>query len=358
MSHKCATIDKPKESIFGKSFKWSAPSNIALVKYWGKKPGVQIPTNPSVSLTLEEARTTASLRVVGPRNDDWISLKFAGHSMPAFLPKIERFFTLASEYLPFLNDLSFSLETSNTFPHSAGIASSASSMAAMALCLVELEEQLTSKPLEKEDFTKRASFLARLGSGSACRSLFPYCASWGAHIDGGSDEVASHLLPHDLFLNMQNTVVLVDQSEKKVSSRAGHGLMKGHLFAESRNIQAHENWALACKWLIDGSWDMLGSLVEEEALSLHAMMMTSRPGYLLMKPDSLKIIEAVRGFRVRTKVPLYFTMDAGPNVHLLYPMNEKEAVEEFIEREILKDAPHLSILKDHVGLGPRREMNN
>lgn len=339
-----------------RKFGWSAPSNIALVKYWGKKPGVQLPTNPSVSLTLEKARTKAVLNVLEKRDEEWISLSFQGQSMPAFLPKIEKFFTLVSEYFPFLKEASFSLETANTFPHSAGIASSASSMAAMALCLVQLEEVVSGKPLAKDEFLARASFFARLGSGSACRSIYPFSASWGLHSEGGSDEIASPVVPHAIFQNMKNTVVLVDQSEKTVSSRAGHGLMNGHLFGDSRNLQAKTNFELAHKWLLDGSWDMLGSLVEEEALSLHAMMMTSRPGYLLMKPESLRVIESVKNFRIKTKVPLYFTMDAGPNVHLLYPDSEKEVIQEFIKKEILGKSEGLSILEDFVGLGPREEV--
>jgi len=356
MNHKSEKLSIAPEEAIGRSFQWSAPSNIALVKYWGKKSGVQIPTNPSVSLTLEHARTKALLRVLDKsKASEWISLKFGGQNMPAFLPKIEKFFNLASTYFPAIKEMSFALETTNSFPHSAGIASSASSMAAIALCLVELEETLLAKPYDKDDFFARASFLARLGSGSACRSLYPYCASWGVHVGGGSDEIASSLKPHALFLTMQDTILLVDQSEKKVSSRAGHGLMKGHLFGESRNTQAQANWVLACKWLEDGSWDMLGSLVEEEALSLHAMMMTSRPGYILMKPDSLRIIEAVREFRISTKTPLYFTLDAGPNVHLLYPESEKEKVLSFIESKILGEIPSMKILKDCVGSGPKRE---
>jgi diphosphomevalonate decarboxylase len=231
-------------------------------------------------------------------------------------------------------------------------------MAAMALCLVELEELVVGQRYKEADFLNRASFFARLGSGSACRSIFAHCASWGSHESGGSDELAKGVSVHPIFLTMKDSVVLVDQGEKKVSSRAGHGLMQGHLFGPARTTQANDNWALASKWLQDGSWDMLGSLVEEEALTLHAMMMTSRPGYLLMKPESLRIIEAVKEFRNRSKIALYFTLDAGPNVHLLYPEDDTQAVRRFIDEITGSETNPIDVLHDQVGQGPRREVDN
>jgi len=340
-----------KSNIKSAEFGWSAPSNIALVKYWGKKDGIQIPSNPSVSLTLENARTNAEM-IVSPKGEQWIELFFEGEVMPAFLPKIEKFFNLTSQYLPFVKDFSFTLKTSNTFPHSAGIASSASSMAAIALCLVEFEESVTGESYQKSNFFERASFLARLGSGSACRSLFSHGASWGQGESFGNDLLASPIKMNDKFKTMRDTIILVDTGEKKVSSRQGHGLMRNHPYAESRFIHAHENWQHAISWLEDGNWDYLGNLVEEEALALHAMMMTSRPGYILMDSKSVEVINKVRKFRYSTEVPLYFTLDAGPNIHLLYPEEVEGQCLEFIKNEILSISSGLSMIEDHVGLGP------
>jgi diphosphomevalonate decarboxylase len=347
----------PTEPLKGFQSTWWAPSNIALVKYWGKKEGLQLPANPSLSLTLSEAKTQVNLEVRGDSEGEWIELFFGGQPMPSFIPKIEKFFTNASTYLPFLKDLKFTIRTKNTFPHSAGIASSASSMAAMALNLVELEEEYRGEKFKEEEFYARASFLARMGSGSACRSLYPHGASWGQWEDQGSDILADKLDVHPIFKNMYDTIVVVSSKEKKVSSRAGHGLMENHFFGKARYFQAVENWKLAMEWIKDGSWDHLGSVVEEEALSLHAMMMTSRPGYMLMEPETITAIHKIREFRFSTEHPVYFTLDAGPNLHLLYPEESREAVWTFINEMVNDLGEGVSVIDDRVGMGPEKVTN-
>lgn len=350
----------PLEQLYGHHSVWWAPSNIALVKYWGKKEGLQLPANPSISLTLKEAKTRVEIEVLSVEASNesdrpWIDLYFGGIQMPSFLPKVEKFFQNAQTYLPFLSDLKFVMRTINTFPHSAGIASSASSMAAMALNLVELEEVYRGEKFSNEEFSHRASFLARLGSGSACRSLYPECATWGEYDGQGNDLYAEPIKLHPIFKDMYDTIVVVSSKEKGVSSRAGHGLMENHHYGEARYHQAIENWKLAKEWVRDGSWDHLGSVVEEEALSLHAMMMTSRPGYMLMEPETITAIHKIREFRFSTGHPVYFTLDAGPNLHLLYPSESREVVWDFIQNLIADLGPGISLIDDKVGTGPERE---
>lgn len=334
---------------------WQAPSNIALVKYWGKKEGIQIPANPSVSLTLSEAHTKARLSAYEGEGD--IDLFFEGQKMPSFLPKIKKFFGFVEQHLPWLKDFHFKLETSNSFPHSAGIASSASSMAAMALCLVDLEEKVIGK--KREDFFERASFFARLGSGSACRSLFAHAASWGEALAPKAyshhsfiDESATAIKIHERFENMHDSIFVVSKREKKVSSRAGHGLMDNNPYKEARFRHALENWNYCLEWLESGQWNLLGSLVEEEALTLHAMMMASRPGYLLMEPETITMIHRLREFRARTETEIYFTLDAGPNLHLLYPHDQREKSWEFIQECVAEFKGDAFVIDDQVGLGP------
>jgi diphosphomevalonate decarboxylase len=343
---------------------WWAPSNIALVKYWGKKKGYQLPANPSVSLTLSKAKTRVQLKA-SPKastvNDrPWIDLTFAGRKMPGFVPKIEKFFTHATHEMPFLNEYVFDLDSENTFPHSAGIASSASSMAAMALCLVDLEQEVTGNVLEKNQYYQRASYFARMGSGSACRSLYAPAASWGESQGGaqgssqGSDLYAEVVECHPIYQNMHDSIIIVSAAEKKVSSRAGHGLMEEHFYGKARYDHAQYNWNYAIEWLKDGSWDHLGNLVEEEALTLHAMMMSSRPGYLLMEPKTIEVINRLRDFRYETGVAVYFTLDAGPNLHLLYPHSERAQVKAFIDHILKELGEEVSLLDDVVGRGPEK----
>ena len=146
----------------------SAPSNIALVKYWGKRP-VQLPENPSISFTLDTCKTITtvrySLRDIQINSFDF-ELRFEGMPKPDFKPKIQSFLERIEGYLPFLKQYTFMIETSNTFPHSSGIASSASGMSALAYCLVQIEK-IINPQLSNEYCLQKASFLARLGSGSA-----------------------------------------------------------------------------------------------------------------------------------------------------------------------------------------------
>ena len=114
---------------------WKAPSNIALVKYWGKLKG-QIPANPSVSFTLTNCYTETSVyfeKLENPSKDFQFDFFFEGNPKPSFHPKIVTFFERIYEYQPFLKDYYLRIDSYNSFPHSSGIASSASAMAALAL---------------------------------------------------------------------------------------------------------------------------------------------------------------------------------------------------------------------------------
>jgi diphosphomevalonate decarboxylase len=150
-------------SIERGNFQWSAPSNIALVKYWGKKEN-QIPANPSVSFTLKNCKTITKLAFAKKEKQDKFSfdLFFEGKPKEDFKPKIQKFLERIEIYLPFLKDYHFTIDTENTFPHSSGIASSASGMAALAMNFMSLEKSLNPSMTE-EYFFQKASFLARFG---------------------------------------------------------------------------------------------------------------------------------------------------------------------------------------------------
>ncbi len=336
--------------------KWTAPSNIALVKYWGKKEH-QIPANPSISLTLEHCKTETTLSFEKRTStEDHFSFDFFFEGKPKedFKPKILKFFERVAVYLPFLKDYHFTVHTSNTFPHSSGIASSASGMAALSICLMGLEKQLC--PGMPEDyFFRKASFLARLGSGSACRSIKGNIVVWGKHEGtAGSSDLFGVEIPFEpdaVFKNYQDTILLVDKGEKEVSSTVGHDLMHGHPFAEKRFEQAHENLSRISEALKTGDIATFIAITESEALTLHAMMMTSRPYFILMKPNTLEIINKVWAFRRETGIPLCFTLDAGANVHLLYPENVRESVLEFIKAELVVYCQNGHYICDNTGEG-------
>ena len=342
-------------SVKNGSFQWSAPSNIALVKYWGKKEH-QIPANPSISFTLNNCKTITKLAFVQKEDTTHFSfdLFFEGKPKEDFKPKIKKFFERIEVYCPYLKNYHFTIDTENTFPHSSGIASSASGMAALSMNIMSLERELN--PIITEDyFYQKASFLARLGSGSACRSIRGNVVVWGKHSDiGASSDLFGVEFPskiHENFQNYQDTILLVDKGEKQVSSTLGHDLMHNHPFAEQRFAQAQQHISAIKAILITGNLEEFIKIVESEALTLHAMMMSSLPYFILMKPNTLEIINIIWNFRKETKIPVCFTLDAGANVHVLYPENVTEAVLQFIKRELVGYCQNGQYICDQIGTG-------
>jgi len=336
---------------------WRSPSNLALIKYWGKH-GRQLPRNASISLTLQNAYTQTSLEYKEKEDDGTIALdfKFEGEQNEAFKNKIVKFLSGITEQFPFLTAYKLSIESSNSFPHSAGIASSASSMSALALCLCSMERQVSITIPSEEMFFRKASDIARLGSGSASRSVFPYLVLWGETdlVQGSSDEFA---IPYadkvdQVFHTFHDDILIVSKKKKSVSSTAGHALMEGNPFAPVRYQQAHENMQALLKALHTGDLTTFGTITEQEALQLHALMMTSKPSYILMEGHSIEMIKRLHAWRKQTGLPLYFSLDAGPNLHLLYPDEIRKEAQAFIKNDLVELCENGQYLEDVVGKGP------
>ncbi len=340
---------------------WRSPSNIALVKYWGKKSGVQIPANPSISFTLENcySETTVSLLEKEKKGKD-IELRFYfdGKANMAFQLKMLKFFESIRKDFPLLNEYGLLIHSTNSFPHSSGIASSASAMSALAISLCDLQQQLGNKKLSDEKFLHRASHFARLGSGSAARSVYPLISQWGktSTVRGSSDEFAIPFEKnlHKIFQTYQNTILIASSAEKKVSSRVGHSLMKTNPFAKTRYAQAEKNLKEIIGALKTGDLEKFGAITEEEAMTLHALMMCSTPSFVLMSPSTLAMIDRIRNYREETKLPVYFTLDAGPNIHLLYPKDVSKQVSGFVAAELTELCENGRMILDKVGKGPKK----
>lgn len=344
-------------SIENGSVKWASPSNIALVKYWGKKEH-QIPENPSISFTLSDCKTITELTYTKKEGTDFsFDVYFEGEKNEAFKPKVQTFLERIETYMPFLRDYHFKIETSNTFPHSSGIASSASGMSAIALCLMSIELSLSEVEVSDDYFNRKASFLARLGSGSACRSIEGELVVWGKNKSTDSSDLYGVRFDgevHHNFQDYQDAILLVDKGEKQVSSSVGHKLMFGHPFAKERFAQAHDNLAKLKAILGSGDLKAFVKIVESEALTLHAMMMTSMPYFILMKPNTLEIINKIWMYRAENDSNICFTLDAGANVHVLFPKAEKEKVYEFIKSELVAYCQNGHYICDSVGKGAKR----
>jgi len=337
---------------------WRAPSNIALIKYWGKKAH-QLPDNGSLSITLEKTSTTTTLsfkRKLRTAKNIVFEYYFHGNRHLRFEKKTELVLNNLISKMPFLTDYELIFQSENNFPHSAGIASSASSMSAMALCLVSMEEIVNKKKLSKDNFFQRASFIARIGSGSASRSVYGGIATWGniPFIDPSSDEYATPFpLPKGSRLNsLMDIILIVSSKEKPVSSTSGHAFMNDHPYREGRISQANSNMNKITNAIRNDNYQLIGTIAENEALSLHALLMTSSPEGLLLKPNTLHIIEAIKTFREKTKLDLFFTIDAGPNVHLIYFEDQRDSVLPFVQNTLTQFCEDGQWIDDKIGNGP------
>ena len=342
-------LGKENFTIQNRTVSESCPSNIALIKYWGKYKD-QIPANPSISFTLNHCKTNTEIEFLD--NETFSVQTFlAGNEEVKFAEKIEKYFKNIEQYLPWILKGKYIIRTENTFPHSSGIASSASGFGAIAKCLMKLDESFSGKNSDEESLTK-ASFLARLGSGSACRSLYNGLVVWGEsdEVEGSSDLFAVQYPNseiHDIFKDFNDWVLLIHEGVKSVSSTVGHGLMNTNPYAERRFQEARENFVPMKEILKSGDLQNFIKLVEHEALTLHAMMMMSDPAFILMKTGTLEVINKIWDFRRETDLPLFFTLDAGANVHLLFPNDSsEEKIKTFIEAELLQHTQKNGVVKD------------
>ena len=191
------------------------------------------------------------------------------------------------------------------------------------------------------------SSLARLGSGSASRSVNgPFCL-WGSldDVDDSSDKNAI-ALSFPEFDALSDIIILVDKSEKKVSSSLGHQLMNEHPYKQVRINNAYENARSCLKALKQNDFSSLGEIIEAEALELHALMMTSKPSVWLMKPKTLELMEWTRKMRTQG-LEVYFTLDAGANIHLISRLKDQKKLSQKIDH----DFSELNYIIDEQGYG-------
>lgn len=337
---------------------WRSPSNIALVKYWGKRD-IQIPQNPSISFGLKNSFSeTAVTYSYSPDEKLELEFLFEGKLNDSFAKRIEIFLKSITDMLPFLSSLKLKIESYNSFPHSSGIASSASAMSALALCLVSIEKELFGTLKNEKEFFEKASNLARLGSGSAARSVYPGYVIWGENVldSNYSNEVAIELKNniHGEYLSMGDAILITSSEKKQVSSSAGHGLMEKHPYAKARYEQAGENLKKLTIALQNGNDNDFIEVLENEALSLHSLMMSSNPGFSLLNANTWEIINRVINYRTQNNRMIAFTLDAGPNVHLIYKSKDKTEITNFIASELVQFCENGYWIDDHMGNGPEK----
>lgn len=337
---------------------WQSPSNIAIIKYWGKRQ-TQLPQNPNLSLTLQHAQTITTVDYQPARSEGVsMSFLFEGRQQDQFYKRLKSYLTNLIPIFPFIEQLHFDIRSKNTFPHSSGIASSASSMSALALCLCTIEHRLFGTLDKDFAFRKKASYVARLGSGSASRSVYARAALWGKTVeyDGSDDHWAVGLndILHPSFQTAKNRILIIREDVKSVSSATGHTLMQQNPYAAVRYITAKSRLNPLLTALQEGDWKSFGIICEQEALDLHALMMTSYPSYILIEPNTLEAIKRIRQFRKASDLPMYFTLDAGPNVHVLYPTEKADQIENFMNDHLVGLCQRGQYIQDSVGDGPKQ----
>ncbi len=313
-----------------------ACSNIAFIKYWGKADFERnLPLNGSISMTLSEAVTHTTVEWDPDLTTDEIYLD-GERVLDGRALRISR-------YLDGIRDQYYRLgarvASYNSFPAGTGIASSASGFAALATAAIGAFGEGLPDDVEMTRWARR-------GSGSACRSIQAGYVEWVAGDDDASS--VSRALCGPSHWDLRDIVVILSRAPKAISSSEGHRIASRHPFMAAR--QAHlEARILALKGALAArDFVTFGELVEHEAMEVQAIMMSGEPSALYLQPDTVRLVHAVRAWRDEG-LPVYFTLDAGPNLHVLCEGDRCHEVEARL-REL---APTAQLLVNRPGPGAR-----
>ncbi|MBN1562378.1 MAG: diphosphomevalonate decarboxylase [Anaerolineae bacterium] len=279
-------------------------ANIAFIKYWGRKDhDWRLPLNTSISMNLDNATTTTTVIFDPTLKADQLLIEDTETTPKAALRVTEhlnRIRKLADTYLW------ARVVSRNSFPMGAGIASSASAFAALTVAAcAALDLDLPEREL---------TILARLGSGSACRSIPAGFVEWHA-ADTSEESFAEQIAPPDHW-DLCDLIAIVQTEHKVVDSSKGHELVDPSPFAAARLAAATRGLSVIRKALMARDFVAFGEEVEQEAIRMHAVAMTSQPSVLYWSPETVRILQAVRTWRA-AGLPAYCTIDAGANVHVL-----------------------------------------
>jgi diphosphomevalonate decarboxylase len=321
----------------------TAPSNIALIKYWGKEEGrEQIPVNSSLSLTLGAFRSFTEVvvrgrffpedeRATAPSGRNEISLSGDGRSVPVDA-KLERL--VRAIFLDWADEVGLSIISRNNFPTACGLASSASGYAALVGAIADLLQ--LEKHFSPEDVSYWLAEWARIGSGSATRSTLrgPGCSfvAWEREDSSGEPWTRTFPIPVDpgLSRKIHHCVLVVDETPKEVSSSTGH------LLAGSSPLQSIRVAGLAQKMermksaVARGDFATIATIAEDEAFALHAVMQSGKERVNYFRPATELLLSEFVRRRNRMGESALWTLDAGPNIHILYLSESTSFVQQFV----------------------------
>lgn len=312
-----------------------APANIALLKYWGKKnEALRIPENDSLAMCLDQEFTITTVEFRKDFKEDRVFIdgeEVKEKEEERVVEHLERIRKKAGIKL-------FSQVVSkNSFPAAAGLASSASGFAALTLAASDAAGLDLSE--------KELSRLARLGSGSACRSIPSGFVYWQGG-DSDKNSYAYSFYPPS-YWDLRDLIIIVQEEKKKVSSTKGHQLASRNPFLKARLELVKENLVKIKKAFNKKDFSLLGEVIESETLSLHSVMLTSQPALIYWQPTTIAIMHKVISLREEGSIESYFTIDAGPNVHLICQKGQEEKLKKEINK--IKGVKKIIINKPSVG---------
>jgi diphosphomevalonate decarboxylase len=298
-------------------WKASAPSNIALIKYMGKE-GENQAVNASLSLTLSDFRTSVELEKTNASEDRWRPL--AG-SAPLREESTRRFVAFFQKLKARAGvEGAFEIRSGNNFPSDAGLASSASSFAALTQAALTAFSELKGSPLPSPLEMARVS---RTGSGSSCRSFFaPWCRWEGERVEA----VPSALPP------LVDLVAVMDGGFKKVSSSEAHQKVKPSPLFPGRIERARARLERIEAAFATGDFRAVAEASWEELWDMHSLFHTSVPPFFYFAPGTVSALRWAEDEWEKTGSGPITTIDAGPNVHFLVPADLAKGYREKIAR--------------------------
>ncbi|MBI5652383.1 MAG: diphosphomevalonate decarboxylase [Chloroflexi bacterium] len=290
-----------------------AKSNIAFIKYWGNRNNaLRIPLNDNLSMNLDHAFTTTTVAFDAQINADQIVIgenEAQGAARDRVIAHLDRVRAIAKI------ETRARVQSQNNFPMGAGIASSASAFAALSLAAT----RAAGLELSERDL----SMLARLGSGSACRSIPGGFVEWIAGHGGNASYAYSLAAP--AHWDLRDVIAIVSAEEKKVGSSDGHSIAHTSPFLLTRQNNLPARFHRVRHAIRARDLALLGPAIEEDAVELHLIAMTSRPPIFYWSPGMVRVIDAARAWRA-DGLAVYFTLDAGPNVHLICESKDADQV--------------------------------
>lgn len=324
-----------------------APSNIAFLKYWGKADeDLQWPANDSLSMSLSQLGTKTTAQRISASDHE---VEFNDQSISRDHDHGKKIY----KHLDFLGarfklTTKLGIKTSNSFPTGCGIASSASGLAALTIAsLAAWFDAPSFHALEEHKFFKKdIADLSRMGSGSAGRSLWGGFVLWEKSTSALLQKISQSF--NHTHWDLCDSVALFSKEAKKVSSTEGHRLAWTSPLFPPRQAIIHERLQSLIDAIKHREMNKLGPIIEQEALEMHAVMMSAETPVYYFGHETSQFLAWIRQIRNTNHLPVYFTLDAGSNVHLIYEKKYKTKLIPLLEERMGKD----SVLHDEVGIGP------